>query len=75
MSAFAARFLSPNVPGQPRRTADIEVETDIIEPLRCDRWLALIFVRGEVFCITVAQCFEQRLKLLGQVFLALLIVI
>jgi len=30
--------LLPNAPGQPRRTADTEVEKDIVEALGCDRW-------------------------------------
>ena len=36
--------LAPNAPGQPRRIPDTEAEKDIVEALRCDRWLGLLII-------------------------------
>ena len=35
---------SADAPRQPRRTADTEVEKDIVEALRCSDWLARLFI-------------------------------
>jgi hypothetical protein len=41
---YEPAHLLPNAPGQPRRTPDTEVEKDIVEALRCDRWFGLLLL-------------------------------